>query len=140
MPLATYKGLGAPGFGVEFLSTASTRATLTQDQQNKLLIAGSWSSGAAIVLPQPEVGLQYKIFFQIDATSAATRMVANTGGSDVYFFSTAGGETTAAAVAFQSTQEGGAWIEFTGLSASRWAVTDMPGSTLTGVSLASTTT
>lgn len=138
--LGSYQGLGARRTEVENLSTASTRNTLTDSQQDRLLIAGGWSSGAAIVLPQPEAGMQYRIFFGIDATSAATRFVGNTAGSDVYFFSTAGAETTAAAVAFQSTQEGGAWIEFTGLSDVRWAVTGMPGTTLAGLSLASTTT
>jgi hypothetical protein len=138
--LATYKGLGAPVLAIENLSTASTRVTLTNDQQGKLLVSANFSSGAAIVLPQPETGMQYNIFFGSDATSAATRIVGNTGDSDIYSLTTAHVDSTDAAVAYGSTAEGAKWLQFTAISDVRWAVTNCDVSTILAAGLQSTTT
>ena len=114
MPKATYKGLGQPGLDVEFLSTASTALTLTQDQQSKVLVWGGQSSAARIRLPAPEAGMEYFILFTDAAVSSATK-ITSSGAYDIVC-----GNTTAKAVILGSTAELSAGHHLVAINSYRW--------------------
>jgi len=124
MPKATYKGLGSPVLDVEFLSTASTALTLTQEQQSKLLVWGGQSSAARIRLPAPEAGVEYFIFFNDAAVSSATK-ITSSGAYDIVC-----GGTTAKAVVLASTAELGAGHHLVAINSYRWVLDRFGGSTL----------
>src|SRR3990167_10613004 len=96
MPLASYRGLGVPSVPVEFLSTASTALTLTQDQQARLLIWGGQAAASRINLPAPEAGMTYEIFFNGQAVSSATKIIANAAGTYDMVVAGLGGSTAIA--------------------------------------------
>ena len=124
MPLATYKGLGSPALLVENVSLATTRVTLTQDQQHKLLVLdGSTGSTVEIALPQPEEGLEYWLFFSTGSVSVATKVLSTS--YDILI-----GDTTAKGVANASTVERGQGIHLIGISAGRWVADRFGGTTL----------
>jgi hypothetical protein len=103
---------------VEAVSSAQNQV-LTSTMAG-LIPRGAASSGSTIVLPTPEPGLQFLIYFQSAATSAATIIRSNSSLVDMV----AGGgnlptTNTAVQLADINTEDGaGAW--FIGLSATRW--------------------
>lgn len=132
---------GQPGNTVPILSSASTDVVRTNYQflsripvaavssaQNQVLLTsqagliprGAASSGSTIVLPAPEPGLQFMIYFQSAATSAATIIRTNSSTVDMV----AGGgnlptTNTAVQLGDINTEDGaGAW--FIGLNSTRW--------------------
>ena len=139
--LATYKGLGAFIGGVETLSSASTIVTLTPDQQGKLLLWPGNAGSARILLPAPSAGMVFRILCVDDAVSSATKFVSSGGAVDIYYAHLDKVQTTGRAVSLGTTLEGGGWVEFTGLSGTRWAVTDWgPASSLANTALQTTST
>ena len=140
MPLASYRGLGSPSVPVEFLSTASTALTLTQDQQARLLVWNGQSSAARINLPRPEAGMSYKIFFNALAVSSATKIISNAAGTyDMVLGGVAAG-STAVAVAVGTTGELGKSLELVAINDTRWAVFQTYATTVDTQNLESTTT
>ena len=133
MPIASYKGLGAVGPAVEFLSTLSTVLTLTDNQQGLFLVYPGQSSAVRIRLPAPEAGKYFHLAFNGPAVSTATKITS----SGVYDIVING--TTAKGVAFASTVELGAVLEVFGINEFRWLAVSQ-GSTLTGRTFQSTTT
>lgn len=124
MPLASFKGLGAPVIDVEFL-TASTRIVLTNDQQSKILVLdGSTGSTAEIALPIPAEGMMYTILFSTGAAGAVTKIL-STGPYDILV-----GDSTAKGVANATTAERGQAIQLVALNEFRWAASRVGGTTL----------
>ena len=116
-----------PRMPVTTLSTAATAATLLTSQAG-LILAGGWSSGATITLPNPpSVGLQFLIYFTAAPTSSPT--VIRTGSSNVDMIGGGGAvASTNTAVQLASTaSELGAAAWFIGLSTSRWAFLPLGG-------------
>ena len=112
--LGTYMGLGGLAGAVEFVSLATTRVTLTDDQQGKLLVLdGSTGSTVEIALPAPEAGMRYMLYFSTGSVSNVTKIL-----STAYDIKTDG--TTAAGVALASTAEDGQIIILTAKDDSRW--------------------
>ena len=139
MPVATYQGLGAPSVPVSFISTVSTAYTLTQDDQGRLLIYNGQSSAARFNLPTPEAGMSYEIFFNSQAASSATKIIANALGT--YDIVVAGlGGSTAVAVAVGTTAELGTGVKFIAINDTRWAAFQTFGTSLDSRNLESTTT
>ena len=74
--LGTYMGKGNLPLQVEHVSLATTRVTLTDDQQGKLLILdNSTGSTVEIALPAPEAGMQYTLFFSTGSVTAVTKVL-----------------------------------------------------------------
>ena len=112
--LATYMGLGGAVLAVEHVSLASTRVTLTNDQQGKLLILDdSTGSTVEIALPPPEAGMRYMLYFSTGAAGQVTKVL-----STAYDIKTDG--TTALGCAFHSTAEDGQLMILTAVSEHRW--------------------
>ncbi len=112
--LGTYMGLGGPVLQVEHVSIASTRITLTDDQQGKLLILDdSTASTVEIALPAPEAGMQYTLFFSTGAAGQVTKIL-----STAFDIKTDG--TTEKGCVLASTAEDGQIIVFTAISDARW--------------------
>ena len=124
MPKATYKGLGSPSLDVEFLSTASTALTLTQDQQSKLLVWGGQAAAARIRLPAPEAGMEYFILFNDAAVSSATK-ITSSGVYDIVC-----GNTTAKVVILGSTAELGGGHHLVAINSYRWFADRFGNSTM----------
>ena len=123
MPLATYKGLAAPSLRVEAVSLASTRVTLTQDQQGTLLVLdGSTGSTVEIALPTPEAGMEYWLYFTTGAAGAATKVISSAYDIRVV--------TTAKAVIADSTAEAGRGIHLIARSGAGWIVDRFGASSL----------
>jgi len=107
-------GLGGSVLQVEHVSIASTRITLTDDQQGKLLILdGSTGSTVEIALPAPEAGMQYTLFFSTGAAGQVTKVL-----STAFDIKTDG--TTEKGCVLASTAEDGQIMVFTAISDSRW--------------------
>ena len=124
--LASYKGLGAYNYGVEFLSTASTLVTLDYEQQGKLLIFNGQTSASRIRLPQPEAGIVYNIFFTgAGGVSTSHKICSTVGGSDILCDA-----TTKKAVANETTAQTGVGIQLIGLNEFRYVASRFGGSTL----------
>ena len=136
--LATYNILGFADDRVEFLSTASTALTLSDDQQNKILVWGGQAAASRINLPAPEQGMRYSVFFSDDAVSSATKFASS--GFDIYYAHQDQVQSTAAAVAYGSTLEGGMFVEFIALNEFRWAVLRASRTTLSDGGMGTTTT
>ena len=112
--LGTYMGRGGLAGAVEFVSLASTRVTLTDDQQGKLLILdGSTGSTVEIKLPAPEAGMRYTLFFSTGAVDYVTKIL-----STAFDIKVDG--TTAKGCALASTAEDGQLVILTGKDDSRW--------------------
>ena len=125
MPLATYKGLGALSARVEQVSLATTRVTLTQDQQGALLILdGSTGSTVEIALPAPAAGMIYNLFFSTGSVSVVTKIL-STGVYDILV-----GGTTAKGVANATTAERGQGISLVAINEFRWIADRFGGTTL----------
>ena len=125
MPLATYKGLGALSARVEQVSLATTRVTLTQDQQGALLILdGSTGSTVEIALPAPAAGMIYNLFFSTGSVSVVTKIL-STGVYDILV-----GGTTAKGVANATTVERGQGISLVAINEFRWIADRFGGTTL----------
>lgn len=124
MPKATFKGLGSPSLEVEFLSTASTALTLTQDQQSKFLVWNGQAAASRIRLPAPEAGMEYFIYFNDAAVSSATK-ITSSGVYDIVC-----GNTTAKAVILASTAELSAGHHLIAINSYRWAALRIGASTL----------
>ena len=125
MPLATYRGLGELSARVEQVSLATTRVTLTQDQQGALLVLdGSTGSTVEIALPVPAAGMEYKLFFSTGAVSVVTKVL-STGPYDILV-----GDTTAKGVANATTVERGQGISLTAVNEFRWVADRFGGTTL----------
>ena len=123
MPLATYKGLAAPSLRVEAVSLASTRVTLTQDQQGTLLILdGSTGSTVEIALPTPEAGMEYWLYFTTGAAGAVTKVLSTSYDIRVV--------TTAKGVVNATTVETGQGIHLIARSDAGWIANRFGGSTL----------
>ena len=137
--LATFNILGFAEQDVELLSTASTALALSDDQQNKILVWGGQSSAARISLPTPELGMRYNVFFSDDAVSSATKFISS-GDFDIYYAHQDQVQTTAKAVAYGSTLEGGQFVEFVAISDFRWAVLRASRSSVSGAGIGTTTT
>ena len=126
--LGSYRGLGAPQWQVENLSTASTALTLTDDQQGKLLIWNANAGAARINLPAPEAGMTFTIYFHEDAVSSGTKIIANNAGTfDFYLID--GTTGVAFAPADASTIEGGIGVTVTALNGLQWIVDKWGAST-----------
>lgn len=124
--LGTFKGLGAANFGVEFLSTASTRVNLDYNQQGKLLIFNGQTTQSHIALPQPAAGIVFRIFFTgAGGVSTAHKICSTVGGSDILCAA-----TTKKAVANETTAQIGVGIELIGINEFRYVASRFGGSTL----------
>jgi hypothetical protein len=132
---------GQPGNSVPLQTSASTNqvklgyqfqgympAEAASSAQNQILTStqagliprGAASSGSTIVLPTPELGLQFFVYFTAAATSAATVIRTNSSTVDLL---AGGGNTPTTNTAVQlnsiaAEQGKGAW--FIGLSATRY--------------------
>ena len=113
--LGTYMGKGSLPLQVEHVSLASTRVTLTDDQQGKLLVLdNSTGSTVEIALPAPEAGMRYTLFFSTGAVDYVTKVL-----STAYDIDVAG--TTAKGVACAATTaEDGCIIVLIGKNDYRW--------------------
>lgn len=119
------------------LSTISTALSLSIDEQDSYLNWGGQSSAARITLPQPEEGLFYQIYLTGPAVSTATKFLSSANTPDGRSVDIVTGGTSAKGVAFATTVENGASIQFLGLNDRRWMALRGPGST---VAITSTTT
>ena len=112
--LGTYMGMGGLSNSVEHISLASTRITLTDDQQGKLLILDdSTGSTVEIALPAPEAGMCYTLYFSTGAVSAVTKVL-----STAFDIKVAG--STAKGAAFNTTAETGMGMVLYAISDYRW--------------------
>ncbi len=112
--LGTYMGMGDLPLQVEHVSLATTRVTLADDQQGKLLILDdSTGSTVEIALPAPEAGMQYTLFFSTGSVTNVTKVL-----STAYDIDVAG--STAKGVAIDSTDEDGKMIVLIGKNDYRW--------------------
>ena len=132
MPIASYQGLGAFVGVPQFLSTASTLTTITNDQQG-WVVWGGQSSACRLRLPAPEAGKYFKIMFNGPAVSTATK-IQSSGATDIVI-----NGTTAKAVAFASTVELGAVLDVYGINEFRYLAVSQ-GSTVNIRTFQSTTT
>lgn len=136
MPIASYRGLGSPSARVSFLSTLTTAVTLTDADQDALLVWNGQTSAARISLPAPEAGKTFRFFFNAEAVSTATKIIANALGTyDIALMN-----TTGVAVAAGSTNELGLAFELVGLNDTRWGLFQLHGSTVLANGMNSTTT
>ena len=107
-------GKGNLPLQVEHVSLATTRVTLTDDQQGKLLILdNSTGSTVEIALPAPEAGMQFTLFFSTGSVTNVTKVL-----STAYDIDVAG--STAKGVAIDSTAEDGKIIVLIGKNDYRW--------------------
>lgn len=121
--LGTYMGLGAPQYGVEQLTTASTTIDITNDQQGKLLI---FDGGIRqINLPTPEAGKVFRLMNSTGGVSTVTKILSTGASIDIQCDA-----TTAQGVGCESTVEGGIIIELIGISDYRYIASRAGGSTL----------
>lgn len=127
---AGFRGLGKLNQELVNLSTGSTVLSLTLDQQDAYCIWGGQSSAARIRLPAPEEGMFYQIFMNGPGVSTATKFLSSALTFDGRRPDFVVGGTTAAGVAFASTAENGASIEFVGLSNYRWLALRGSGTTV----------
>lgn len=119
---ASYMGLGTPQLQIEYLSTASTVVTLTDDQQSKLLIwNGHDTSAVRINMPAPETGMQYSVYFQGDAISSGTKFIASSI-AEYDFYLVDGTTAEVFAAADGSTVEGGVGVTMIAITDYRWIV------------------
>ncbi len=109
----------------EKLSTASTALQLTLDQQDKLLLWPGHSSASRLTLPNAEAGLTFNIFFQADAVSSATKILAKDTDD---FFIEDGSTDRGAGVG--STIEGGVGITVIAIDNHRWIADRFGASTV----------
>ena len=127
---------------LENLSTASTvvnMAALESGGQGALNVWNGNAGASRILLGQPVAGVLLRFFLADDAVSSATKFVSS-GDFDIYFAELTAVQTTAKAVAFGSTLEGGKYISFYAISDVRWAVYQADQTSLSDGSLNSTTT
>ena len=122
---------------------ASTTTTLTAAQSGSVVLMAP--NAAAIVLPTPSVGLNYKIVLTADyATAVCTVKTATTDGS-VHFVggwcspdSTHGAASdndSNDAITFGSATEAGDNIDLTCISATQWLVTGFSNATTNGITI-----
>jgi len=82
--LGTYMGKGSLPLQVEHVSLASTRVTLTDDQQGKLLVLdGTTGSTVEIALPAPEAGMTYTLYFSTGGVSVNTKILSTAYDIDI---------------------------------------------------------
>ena len=118
----TYEGVGgALPFG-EMLSTAGS--TILENQAFQTLRIKGDLNGVHYQLPNPKPGVWYEFLFQGDAVTAAVTIGPSSGTKpyDVIVNATTGH------MAVGTTSQQGDLIRFTGISPTRYVVSQMPGS------------
>ena len=121
----TYEGVGgALPFG-EMLSTAGS--TILENQAFQTLRIKGELNGVFYKLPNPKPGVWYEFFFQGDAASSATYIGLSKSSGESTPYDIIVNATTGHAAAC-STSEQGNIVRFTGISPTRYTVSQMPGS------------
>ena len=123
--LATYMGLGAAEYGVEFLSTLTTSVDLDYSQQGKLLIFAGQTTQSQINVPAPVAGMVFNIYFTGSGGVSTAHKICSSG--DLHDIKCI---TTAQAVACETTVTMGTGITLIGLNNVHWQASRFGGSTL----------
>ena len=142
MPIGITNVQGFSDLRLENLSTASTvvdMSTIESGGQGALNVWNGNAGASRILLGQPVAGVLLRFFITDDAVSSATKFISS-GDFDIYFAELTAVQTTAKAVAFGSTLEGGKYISFYALSDVRWAVYQADQTSLSDGSIQSTST
>jgi len=126
--VASYNGLGGNFLGVKVISTVSTAYSVTVDDQGYLLIVGGsgemTGGGNRLLLPKPEAGMRFDIFFTADTVTTATKITSSGTDQDIYVSD----DTTGKGVALASTAQGGGGITVFGINDHRYVAWDFAGS------------
>ena len=123
--LATYMGLGAAAYGIEFLSNATTAVELDYSHQGKLLIFPGQTSCSRIKVPAPVPGMVFNIYFTGSGGVSSAHKITSTG--DLHDIKCI---TTAQGVACETTVTMGMGITLIGLNNVHWQASRFGGSTL----------